>query len=258
MSELLKQFQNAVFVLSPTVLAGAGFVLVWLGLCLWLGGLRWLKILAGLIGAGAGYVGAMYVVGPQTIALVVSAVVVGMIGLFFDKLTIIITGAVLAAIAVNLAIALPTLNRAETWNDLPNPPIAKDGSPDVAESLTTLETYGRYLVEKGRQTILGQGNVGYSAAAIAGLAVLGIGFVIPRGVCSLTCAVLGVPAIATGLLLLLLYKGSKPMDYILEHQTMLGTITLMMIGFGMLVDLALCPSGSKKMSPKKKQTGETK
>jgi len=32
----------------------------------------------------------------------------------------------------------------------------------------------------------------------------------------------------------------------------------MMIGFGMLVDLALCPSGSKKMSPKKKQTGETK
>jgi hypothetical protein len=258
MSNFLMQFQEAAFILSPTVLVGVGFTLVWLGLCLWLGGLRWMKLLSGLVGACIGYTGAMYVVGPQTIALIVSAVIVGMICLFLDKFTIVIVGALLAAVIANLMLAMPSLKDATTWDDISKPQYSET-SPTIAESLTTLETYGRYLVQKSRLAIDGLGAVRYTAAAIAGLVVLAIGFVMPRGVCALSCAILGVAAIAVGLLLLLLYKGSKPMDYILNQQSMLWIIALIMIGFGTLADLALCPNRSKaKTSPEKKPAGDKK
>jgi hypothetical protein len=256
MSEFLKQFQAAAFVLSPMVLAGAGFVLVWLGLCLWLGGLRWLKVLSGFAGAGAGYAVALHFAGPQRMVLIVIAVITGMICIFLAKTTVAILGALLAALIAAMLFAMPTLSDAKTWSDSPRP---HNSAPDVVESLTTLETYGQYLLRKGTQVIQAQGSVGATAAAIAGLAVLGVSFVIPRGICALTCAILGVAAIAIGLLLLLLYKGSKPMDYILERQTMFWAIALAMIGFGMLVDLALCSGRSKtKVSPEKNKAGDNK
>lgn len=256
MSEFLKQFQEAAFVLSPVVLAGVGFALVWMGLCLWLGGLRWLKVLAGLLGAGLGYAAAMYFVGPQSIALIVSAVIVGLICLCLDKITVVLLGAAMTALVVNLMLAMPTLKDAATWNDIPRPPAAK--SPNVVESITTLETYGQYLVQKGRQAIEGLGNVGYTAALISGLVILGIGFVLPRTVCALSCAILGTAAIAVGLLLLLWYKGSKPIDYVLEQQAMLWLIASVMIFFGMLVELALCPKKSKPKAAHEKTTGDKK
>jgi hypothetical protein len=151
------------------------------------------------------------------------------------------------------------LSDAKTWNDIPKIQSAKAVSPSVAESLTTLEVYGRYLVGKGTEAVQSLGNVGYTAAGITALAILGIGLAIPRGICALMCAIFGTAAIATGLLLLLLYKGSKPVDYILECQGMLWMIALAMVGFGMLIDLALCPGRSKKKAaPEEKKTGDNK
>jgi hypothetical protein len=256
MSEFLKQFQEAAFVLSPGVLAGVGFALVWMGLCLWLGGLRWLKVLAGLLGAGLGYAAAMYFVGPQTIALIVTAVIVGLICMTLDKITVVILGAAIAALLVNLMLAMPALKDAKTWNEIPRPPAAK--SPNIVESITTLETYGQYMIQKGRQAIEGLGTVGYTAALISGLVILGIGFALPRAVCALACAILGTAAIAVGLLLLLWYKGSKPIDYVLEQQAMLWMIALIMICFGMLVELALCPKKSKPKAAHEKSAGDKK
>jgi hypothetical protein len=259
MSEFLKQFQNAAFVLSPMVLAGAGFVLVWLGLFLWLGGLRWLKVLAGFAAAAAGYAVALHFAGQQVVILIVAAVIAGLIGIFLEKIVGVIVAAALAALIANVLLALPTLSEAKTWNDIPRTPNYSSDAPSVTESLTTLETYGRYLVDKGIQIVQGLGNVGYTAGAITALAILGIGFAIPRGICALMCAILGTVAIAIGLLLLLWYKGSKPVDYILESQGMLWIIALAMVGFGTLIDLALCPGRPKKKSaPDDKKTGDKK
>jgi hypothetical protein len=259
MSDLLRQFQESAFTLSPVVLAGVGAGLVWLGLFLWLGGLRWLKFLAGFAAAAVGYAVALRFAGQQTAVLVVAAVIAGLVGIFLEKTVGVIVAAVLAALIVNLLLALPMLSDAKTWSDSPRVQSAKDVSPSVAESLTTLEIYGRYLIEKGIQAVQSLGNVGYTASAIAGLAVLGVGLAVPRGICALMCAIFGTAAIATGLLLLLLYKGSKPVDYILECQGMLWMIALGMVGFGMLIDLALCPGRPrKKAAPEEKQTGDKK
>lgn len=255
MFEFLKQLQETAFVLSPFVLAGAGFALVWLGLCLWLGGLRWLKFLAGLVGAGTGYATAMALAGPQQMILTIAAVAAGLICMVLSRTAVVIIGATLAALIAAMVLAKPVLGEARTWSDMPRP---QAEAPGLTESISTLETCGQYAVQKVRQTLKREGSVVYTASCIAGLAVLGIGFALPRGVCALTCAILGTTAIALGLLLLLCYKGAKPMDYVLGRQTMFWIIALMMIGFGMLVNLALCPSRLKKASPEKKQAGDKK
>jgi hypothetical protein len=256
MSDFLRQFQESAFTLSPVVLAGAGFMLVWLGLFLWLGGLRWLKFLAGFAAAAVGYAVALHFAGQQTMVLVVAAVIAGLIGIVLEKIAGVIVAAATAALIVNLLLALPMLNDAGTWNDIPR---MQNAAPSVVESLTTLEVYGRYLIEKGMQAVQSLGKVGYTAGIIAAMAVVGIGFAIPRGICALMCAIFGTAAIATGLLLLLLYKGSKPVDYILECQGMLWTIALAMVGFGMLIDLALCPGRPKKKNAlEEKKTGDKK
>ncbi|MBN2513141.1 MAG: hypothetical protein JXB18_09410 [Sedimentisphaerales bacterium] len=248
METFLKEFQDSVYHLSPVVLIGAGFVLIWMGLSLWLGGLKWLKILAAFAGAAVGYTLASCWTENHLYMLISFAVLGGFIALFIEKTIVVFGVAVLTAVLVNVLIAWPTLAEDKTWEDTPKMELSKDSPPNVVQSLTVLETYTRYVCQKSVQIIKSLGSVGYTAAIIAILVVLGVGFVMPRGVCALGCAVIGVSWIALGLLLLLLYKGAKPIDYVIQQAEVLAITAVIVVAFGTLVDLALCPDMSKKKS----------
>ncbi|MEN6307425.1 MAG: hypothetical protein ABFD91_06680 [Anaerohalosphaeraceae bacterium] len=223
-------------------------MLIWIGLSLWLGGLKWVKILAAFAGAGIGYTLANYCTEKQIYFMIGFAVIGGFIALFMGKTIVIFGVAVLAAIVVNVLIAWPTLAEAKTWDDAPEIELSKETPPGVVESLTVLENYAQYAGQKSVQTMKSLGSVGYTAAIIAILVVLGIGFALPRGICALGCAVIGVIWIALGLLLLLLYKGAKPIDYVIQQADVLAVVAAIMVAFGTLVDLALCPDTGKKKS----------
>lgn len=248
MEIFLRQFQDSVYHLSPIVLIGVGFVLIWIGLSLWLGGLKWLKILAAFAGAGVGYALANTCTEKQIYVIIGFAVIGGFIALWIEKTVVVLGVAVLAAILVNMLMAWPTLSEAKTWEDAPKIEVSKETSPSIVESLTVLENYTRYAGQKSIQTIQSLGGIGYTAAVIAILVVLGIGLALPRGICALGCAVVGVSWIALGLLLLLLYKGAKPIDYVIQQADVLAVTAAIMVAFGTLVDLALCPDTSKKKS----------
>jgi len=248
MDTFLREFQDSVYQLSPVVLIGVGFILIWIGLSLWLGGLKWLKILAAFAGAGVGYALANCCTDKQIYILIGFSVIGGFIALFIEKTVVVFGVAVLTAVFVNVLIAWPTLAESKTWEDTPKMELSKDTPPDVVQSLTVLETYTRYACQKSVQIIKSLGSVGYTAAIIAILVVLGVGFAMPRGVCALGCAVVGVSWIALGLLLLLLYKGAKPIDYVIQQAEVLAMVALIVIAFGTLVDLALCPDTRKKKS----------
>lgn len=248
MDTFLKEFQDSVYHLSPIVLIGVGFILIWIGLSLWLGGLKWLKILAAFIGAGMGYAIAYCYTSKEVYMLVGIAVLGGLIALFIEKTVVVFGVAGLAAIAVNVLIAWPTLADAKTWQDVPKIELSVTTPPDVIQSLNVLETYGWYVCQKSVQIIQSLGTVSWTAAIIVILVVLGVGFAMPRGVCALGCAVVGISWVAIGLLLLLLYKGAKPIDYIIQQTRVLAMVVMILVAFGTLVDLALCPDTSKKKS----------
>jgi hypothetical protein len=248
MAEFLTTFQNSANQLAPMVLVLAGFVLVWLGLCLWLGGLRWLKFFAGSVAAGIGYTLAYFLTDRQLYFLIGAAVLAGLLAIFFEKTTVILLTAVLTAAAVNLVLAWPTLSNPQTWQ---NPPaINLSASPQagdiVVQSLTVLENYAVWVGQNAYNAVKSLGKMSWIVCAAVILTVVGLGFAIPRGICAFICATLGTMFIAVGMFFLLLYKGSKPADIFLANPGLFAAIAAGMIVFGILINLAIAPAKSRK------------
>jgi hypothetical protein len=250
MTDFLKTFQDTAGQLPPIALVLVGFVLSWLGLCLWLGGLRWLKFFAGLVAAGIGYVIAYCFTDRQSYFLIGGAVLAGLLAIFFEKTTVILLLAVLMSLVTCLLLAWPTLTSPQTWQ---NPP-AMNISPslqeeqNVAQSLAVLEDYAQWAGQNVCKAVGSLGKTSWTAAAVTALVVIGIGFAFPRGLCALTCSVIGMAFISVGMFFMLLYKGSQPADIVLENPILFEGIAAAMIIFGVLINLAIAPAKHRKQA----------
>lgn len=247
MDNILKELQNLAVRLAPFVLLEVGFVLVWLGLCLWLGGLRWLKFFAGLSAAAIGYALTCCFTDGQMYFLIGVPVLAGLAAICFEKATVVFLAGILIAAVVNLALVWPTLNDPSLWHNPPAASLSAAGQEAaVGESLKVL---GNYAVWIGRNIYNSAKTLGSMNGAVYGvviLAVAALGLIIPRGICSFICSILGVMMIAAGMFFLLLYKGSKPADIFLANPGMFGLIAGGMLIFGMLINLAIAPAKARK------------
>jgi hypothetical protein len=244
MTDFLRTFQTSASALTPMVLAGVGFVLAWMGLCLWLGGLRWLKFFAGIAVATIGYALAYFLTNRELYFLIGIPVLAGLFATLFEKTTVVLLTAVIIGLTVNLALVWPTLTNPETWE---NPPAVTNGQGDiVTQSLTVLENYVVWLGQNVYDAAKSLGTMTWVVYGVTILAVVGIGLLFPRGVCALMCSILGMVWIAAGMFFLLLYKGSKPADIVLENPNLFGMIAVGMVIFGVLINLAIAPAKTRK------------
>jgi hypothetical protein len=245
MTDFLSTFQNTASALPPMVLAIVGGILAWMGLCLWLGGLRWLKFYAGIAAATIGYAAAYFLTDREIYFLVGIPALAALLAIFFEKTTVVLLAAVLIAGAVNLALVWPTLTDAKTWQ---NPPaMTTSGQGDVvSQSLAVLENYVVWIGQNIYHAAESLGTMRWAVYGVAILAVVGVGLLIPRGICAFLCATLGVIWIAAGMFFLLLYKGSKPADIVLANPSLFGMIAGGMIIFGVLINLAIAPAKARK------------
>jgi len=257
MVNFLSQFQRDAQQISPAVLAGIGFALTWVGLCLWLGGLRWLRFFAGLTLAIAGYIAGRILFPTQMVHLVLIAIVPACIGVFLDKITMVLLAAGLAALAGLLIFAAPVLGSPDHWKDSPAAsPSPQNPADKITHSFNILKTDGLYLIEKIKQSIVRLGSLAYAIAITALLVVVGASFVMSRWICAAACSAVGMAMIALGMLFLLLFKGAAPIDMFAVNPPMYGWIAAAMVIFGILVELALCPT-PKKRKPSVPSKGES-
>jgi len=251
MAEALQDFELSSLHFDARLLLFGGILIVIAGLCVWLGGLRWLGPIAASISALAGLIGvyAFTAAGP---ALVILPALAGALAAFAKKPVIVMSGAVTAAVVACLFFASPNL-RAEPGNGPSRPTDALGLAETVAALKSEIVLWGDMLFNALRRSSAAVWMVG----PIVALATIAAAFFLTRLVLAATCASLGTLLIFLGMTMLLLHKGARPITYMHGRAPFFGLIVLAMIGFGAVSQLLLCPARAHKSHKKAKGKGDS-
>ncbi|MBN1817992.1 MAG: hypothetical protein JW828_11585 [Sedimentisphaerales bacterium] len=254
MLDILRDFEQAALHFSPQVLVLGGIGLVVLGLCIWLGGLRWARLFAGLIGASLGFLVAYFFTAGQTIALVLMTVIGAGFGMFFFRTLLILVGGIIVVILVGVMFIVPTLQeRGWTW------PHEQQSTPEAPlgnwQTLQLLERQTQYAQDQIGQAAREMNVTGIALAVGAGILIAIIGAFFPRLIGALSCSLLGTSLIFLGMVSLLLYKGARPLTSMYENGRFYGLVLGGMIVFGTILSLVLSP-GRKDHTKDKSQEGD--
>ncbi len=240
------------------LLVPGGIVVVLAGLCIWLGGLRWIKFLAAGLGALAGLIGACIFTNGGATPVIAAALIAGGLGCFVKKPLVIFSGAALAAAVALVILTTPAMAAAE---DL-NPPVHRmpyeDGQRKtltVSESVVELRGELLFWTATIASSVKESSVVAPAIASVAALVVIGAGFVMPRFVAAATCASLGTMTVFAGMILVLLYKGARPLTGIYQTPTFFSVTVVAMVVFGTFVQLLLCPTRKNKPQGKSQTSG---
>ncbi|UCD62558.1 MAG: hypothetical protein JSW34_07250, partial [Candidatus Zixiibacteriota bacterium] len=103
MFEILQDFEQVTTRFSPIVLIGPGLAAVIVGLFIWLGGLKYTRVLVAVLGAVCGGICGFFIIGRNIMAAAVLAAAAALLATIFHRTFIIILAACLAA-AIGLAV----------------------------------------------------------------------------------------------------------------------------------------------------------
>jgi len=244
MLEIAQNFERMAARFSPIVLIGPGLTAVIIGLFVWLSGLRFARALVTVLGAFIGGICGLFTIGRNVTAAAVLAVVAALIAATLHRIFIIILAACLAA-ALGFAIgylvkpyvgiseeAIPT-----NQSRLPvqGPALSVDASIQVMKA---------YMIDVGNEIKQACSQMPlYNWAIIVVLVVIFITGEIYfwRLTTALCCAILGTQLVFAGMILLLLYKGAEPISSISRRTLFYAAVFIVMIAFGTIEQLLLCP-----------------
>lgn len=256
---MLEAFQNlerSTLEFAPEVLVVPGVLCAVLGLCLWLGGMRWSRPTATVLGILAGCLWAFFLTGRQTAAFVSMAVVVGAFALFFNRAALVVTGAATTFVITLVIFAAPYLSKPRNL-PYPEPKMSTAGeraSKDISlitESLEAAKIQFVFLGDLFGRAVSLVPFENLLISVVAGLVVATAGYFMPQLIIAVTCSALGTTIIFFGMILLLLFKGVQPITHIHAKANLFGTVVLAMVVFGGAVQLLLCSARDKKLAAKK-------
>jgi len=222
MLEIVNDFVRIVGKPGPVALVAAGIAIVLFGLFVWLGGLGFRKALVVFVGAAAGLLCAFVFIGRSTAHLVLAAAGGIALGLLLEKVFLTLLAAGLAGVATIVGFA------------------------------------AYYKVDFGisARYALGQlpPQAWIAAAALAAGFILA-GFYIWRFVSAVACSALGTILVFAGMILLLTYKGTGPVQHIESQPLFYAGVFGGMTAFGAVVQMLICPRQKKvkvtRIEPKK-------
>lgn len=264
MLQILQEFELTAARFAPIVLIGPGVLTVIIGLFVWLGGVGFRGVLAVILGAIAGWICGYFIAGENIIAAAASAVIVAVIALLLQRAFITVLAASLAAVLtffVFVGICPEILKATEDVAITANHLAEKDKAVEIDLTPVLLKAYAIDFSKMVRAAALQMRVSGWAAMAGSGVLLLIIGVFLRRFVPALCCAVIGAMLIFTGMISLLLYKGSMPISIIRDKFLYYAAVFGFMVVFGTFVQLVLCPSLEKKAKkgkkPKKGKKGKT-
>jgi len=256
MLEALHKIEIMSISLSFEAMIILGAVLLGVGLCVWFGGLLWHFLSAILSGIFAGLVSATFTPDQYQIkAFGIAAVAIALIVLIFRKRSLVFIAALIVVFSGLFIAALPAMNASTDWQVPPLP----EGTNDT-ELLTAADTFTvladvLFSISGSIGThIKGLSAGSYIIPSIAGFVVLIVGFIFARIVSAISCSMLGTFFVFTGMIVLLLQKGSMPLNSIYHKPVFYQTIIICMIIFGSVCGLFLCPMRRRKPDREDKKT----
>jgi len=256
MIEIVQNFEQMTGRFGPSILIGSGVVFLLLGLCIWLSGLALRKILISIAGLAGGIVVGLFVVGRNIFSASLSAALAALIALIFEKVLVVLLAAALAAAIAFTILAGPYFEQAET-TEVQIEMSDQTTTAGLDETLQELKTFAIDAGEKIKQA--GTKIPVHIWAIIAAPAAIFLicGVVLWRCTTALFFSVLGIMVAFFGMLLMLIYKGAKPVDYVHGKPLIFAAVFLVMAAFGTIVQLLLCKSSKKqkitKIKPGKKK-----
>ena len=251
MTIILKSFGEIASGMPSVLLIIAGIAFAGVGLCLWLGGLRWRIFTAVVFGLVAGLISSFLVSENKLIAAMFPAILVICCLLIFKKRALVVIGSMTTTTVLLLSLATP----ASAYRPGNNVPANVNGKADISAIISQGGLQSDFKVP----TIIGDLTpMAIGIAAVSGSLVMGIGLFFYRLVSAWTCAAYGTGLIYAGMILLFLEKGSMPVQNICRKPVFYQTVAICMLIFGTFVGLLVCPAKKKKTVAVKDDVGEKK
>jgi len=254
MVEIIQNFERAAGRFDTGVLADLGLVCVLIGLFVWLGGLGFRKLLLVLVGLLVGGICGFLLTGRNAVLALISAAAGAIAATALERVFIVIIASGLSVVVGIVILSAPysqrTVNSPLYYgyeNELEN------GVFNAEQSLEITKMYIADLASSLKRAC--SQMPGYNwviVAALGGIVILG-GFYAERLTSALCCSVLGTVLIFSGMILLLLYKGTTVISYIFERPLFYAGVSLAMISFGTIEQLVLCKVPGHKVTSKKQQ-----
>jgi hypothetical protein len=258
---ILQNFEQTAARFSPIVLIGPGAAVVIVGLFVWLGGLGFRKVLAGVLGAVIGWTCGFFFSSRNIIVAAVSAVSATVIATVLERLFMRILAAFLAAVLAFFVLSCVYKETIISTREAPVE-VEKTGEQDVMISLKqTPEVIKAYCADfsaEAKRSAVHMPIHGWAIIAALVVIMLGAGFFLRKPTSALCCAVLGTVLIFSGMILLLLYKGNMPITTISQKYPYYAAVSGVMAAFGTFVQLLLGPKvgGRAKRKKEAQKDGE--
>ena len=249
MLKILQHFEEmaAGAALLPFAIIGAALVLV--GLIIWLGGLHFSRFIATLVGAATGIVAGLPFVSNWS-HVAIAAMIGAVVGALLNKYMMIIFAAVVVA-GVGMIISVgPQL--ADSDFGIDEHSHGNNGKSRLSVMLSEIPKLLINYADEVWLAIKDTATAGaFTVSVAAGLGVLVVGIFGPRLVSAGACATIGMVIIFIGMVMMLQYKGSKPVTRIIDNVNLYIIVAVGMMLFGTFTQMVLCKSAKKNKSTKK-------
>jgi hypothetical protein len=273
MLEVLEYYQSLAQKFQSQLLTGPGIIVVLAGLCIWLAGLRWRRVVGALVGAAVAAAG-VFVIGNYPAGVVLTACAIGLFaGVIINRIVFGIFGAAVGVLVVMVVLAggltagenessmiefqetNKTYNPDEitaddfvaefpypTWPEYEQSGVVID-APAALEITTKM---AEYFFDRAKKAVASAGAGGYAGAGLVAVIAVIAALIMPRLFIAVISSSLGSAVIFTGMIMLLFYKGSKPISYISERPWFYATAFGAMVIFGTAAQLILSPPAAKQ------------
>jgi hypothetical protein len=248
--EIIKSFEQVAGRLSPTVVAVPGVITVVAGLVIWLGGLgirRFSLVLAGLILGGV-FVLATAIHSPAVAAMSILAAVV--VAAVLPRLFTAVLLAKLVAGTLFIVLAWHLLAAANVRT------VSGQQSFSARESLDVTRAYGTDLADNIKRAGQKMDLTRWLVVAAVGSVVFASGLLFRNATGATAFSILGTVLIWTGLGVLLMFKGSRPVERIEQNALAFGLAAVGMVVFGSLEQYLLCRHANRKRQAKRHKEQE--
>jgi len=249
MFEIIKYYQSLAEKFDSRILTVPGIVVVLVGLCVWLAGLRWRKVLGALAG-GSFFAAIGLCLGIYDFPIVIVVAAIGIvIGALVEKIMLGVCGTAMVVAIVLVVVSTSAKQRqgGEVQYDFQRWPQYEESNDVLNSSQASeiTEKTGLFICSKIIENIKSSSLVSFGAGGVA-LVIAGfIALLRPRLFVAAFSSLFGAVMIFAGLIMLLFYKGSKPVNFISEKGQFYAIVLLVMMVFGTVVQMVLSPPAAK-------------
>jgi hypothetical protein len=246
MYEIIEYYQSLASKFDSRIMLVPGVVVVALGLCIWLAGLRWRKVLGATAG-GVIFVSLGLCLGDYGVIMLLVVSLIGMtIGVLVEKITLGVFGVLMSLILVLAAVSMFCGNL--DIKNYPRWPQYEQSGVIIgfSQCVEITRTLGMFVLPKMldniKSTRLIAICVSFFAMAIAGFTAV----TRPRVFIAVISSSLGSAVIFAGLIMLLFYKGFRLVGYMSGKSPYYALVVFAMLVFGTAVQLVLSPPAAEQ------------